>query len=274
MTDSQPPAPPAPTTYTLRPIGVVRSPFRERSSAPRQGRAAGGVEGRLELFRQSGFEHALEDLATFRFIWVLFWFHENEARGFRPKVLPPRSSSRRGVFATRSPYRPNPIGLSAVELLGIEGLVLRVRNLDMLEGTPILDLKPYVPYSDAIAEANSGWLGSSAGPEDPLPDHEVDFAPRALAQLQFLAERSEPLAELQSRVSDALKLGAQPHAYRRIKAKGDAWVLAHKAWRFDFDISGSRVTVTNVYTGYRASALESGTEPELELHREFVARFG
>lgn len=274
MPDSQPPAPPAPATYTLRPIGVVRSPFHERSSAPRQGRAAGGVEGTLELFKHSGFEHALEDLGTFRFIWVLFWFHENEARGFRPKVLPPRSTSRRGVFATRSPYRPNPIGLSAVELVGIEGLVLRVRNLDMLEGTPILDLKPYVPYSDAIAEANSGWLGSATGPDDPLPDHEVDFAPRALEQLQFLADRSEQLAELRSRVSDALKLGAQPHAYRRIKPKADAWVLAHKAWRFDFSISGRSVTVTNVYTGYRASALESGTEPELELHREFVARFG
>ncbi len=272
MPDSQPPA--ALPSYALRPIGIAHSPFLERSSAPRQGRAAGGVEGTLELFKHSGFEHALEDLASFRFIWVLFWFHENEAKGFRPKVLPPRSSRRRGVFATRSPYRPNPIGLSAVELLGVDGLVLRVRNLDLLEGTPLLDLKPYVPYSDAILEANSGWLSSAEGPADPLPDHEVEFAPQALEQLEYLAARSAPLAALRARVADALKLGAQPHAYRRIKPKGDGWVLAHKAWRFDFQLSGRRVTVTNVHTGYRASALASGTEPELELHREFVARFG
>jgi hypothetical protein len=75
-------------------------------------------------------------------------------------------------------------------------------------------------------------------------------------------------------VSDALKLGAQPHAYRRIKPKGDGWVLAHKAWRFDFTIDGRRVLVTNVHTGCRPAALASGAEPELPLHREFVARFG
>ncbi|MEY2930419.1 MAG: hypothetical protein RL033_1168 [Pseudomonadota bacterium] len=274
MPESPPPAAPAPASFTLRPIGVVHSPFHDRSSAPRQGVAAGGAEGTLELFKRSSFEHALEDLATFSFIWVLFWFHENESKGFRPKVLPPRSTSRRGVFATRSPYRPNPIGLSAVELLGVEGLLLRVRNLDMLEGTPILDLKPYVPYSDAILGANSGWLGSATGTADPLPDHQVEFAPRALEQLAFLAARSPQLGSLRARVVDVLKLGPQPHPYRRIKPKGDGWVLAHKAWRFDFSTEGSLVTVSNIHTGYRPSSLASGTEPELELHREFVTRFG
>lgn len=263
-----------PAAITLRPIGVVHSPFRERSSAPRQGVAAGGALGTLELFKGCGFEHALEDLQSFRYIWVLFWFHQNEDRGFRPKVLPPRSTRRRGVFATRSPYRPNPIGLSAVELLSVEGLKLSVRNLDMLDQTPILDLKPYVPYSDAIGEANSGWLNEAASP-DPLPGYEVEFAPRALEQLEFLAQHG---VEIRARVEEALRLGAQPHAYRRIKPKGDGWVLAHKAWRLDFSIQGRTVTVSALHTGYRPSALaagevESGSAQELELHRAFVTRF-
>jgi tRNA (adenine37-N6)-methyltransferase len=269
MTDR---ARPLDTALTLRPIGVVHSPFHERSSAPRQGRAAGGVLGTLELFKSSGIEHALEDLSSFNFIWVLFWFHENQDKGFRSKVLPPRSTKRRGVFATRSPYRPNPIGMSAVELVGIEGLRLSVRNLDMLDQTPILDLKPYVPYSDAIVEANSGWLGGESGPADPLPEHEVAFAPRALEQLEFLGARG---ADIRARVEDVLRLGPQPHPYRRIKPKGDGWVLAHKAWRLDFSIQDRLLTVTNLQTGYRATALsEGGSEPELELHRAFVARFG
>jgi tRNA (adenine37-N6)-methyltransferase len=276
MTDPAPAAPAA--ALTLRPIGVVHSPFRERSSAPRQGRAAHGAEGTLELFKGCNLEHALEDLTSFRFIWVLFWFHENQDKGFRPKVLPPRSSRRRGVFATRSPYRPNPIGMSAVELLGIQGLRLSVRNLDMLDQTPILDLKPYIPYSDAIPEANSGWLSAESQPVpaapvpvDPLPEYQVEFAPQALEQLGFLAQHG---VDIRARVEEALRLGAQPHAYRRIKPKGEGWVLAHKAWRLDFSIEGQVVTVVNVQTGYRPSALESGDEPELPLHRAFVARFG
>ena len=143
---------------TLRPIGIAHSPFLDRQAAPRQS-ANSDALGSIELFPHSGIEHALEDLASFRVIWVLFWFHKNI--GWRPKVRPPRSRERRGVFATRSPYRPNPIGLSAVELIGIEGRVLKIKNLDMLDGTPVLDIKPYVPYTDAIAEGSSGWLGGA-----------------------------------------------------------------------------------------------------------------
>src|SRR5512140_228789 len=89
----------------VTPIGVVHTPFPDRASAPRQPAAARGVPGTIELFPDGRYAHALEDLDRFRYVWVLFWFHLNE--GWRSKVLPPRSSERRGVFATRSPYRPN-----------------------------------------------------------------------------------------------------------------------------------------------------------------------
>ncbi len=259
---------PESAALTLRPIGVVHSPFRERSSAPRQPSASAGALGQLELFQHSGVEHALLDLDTFRYIWVLFWFHQNE--GYKPKVLPPRSSKRRGVFATRSPRRPNPIGLSAVELLGIRGRFLDVRNLDILDQTPILDLKPYLPYADSIPDANSGWLDNDS-PSDPIPSYQVEFGPDASAQLEFLALRG---VQLRERVEQALALGPEPRAYRRIKQTPSGYRLAHKEWRFDFCVLGLLITVTAIHTGYIASALLGSAEPRLDVHRAFVAHFG
>src|SRR5262249_50543581 len=125
----------------LEPIGFVRSDLETKVQAARQPRAASGAAARIELLAGRNFEHALEDLASWELIWVLFWFHQNE--GGRPRVLPPRSTTgRRGVFATRSPHRPNPIGMSVVRLERVDGLILHVRDSDMLDGTPVLDLKP------------------------------------------------------------------------------------------------------------------------------------
>src|SRR6188508_3172759 len=99
----------------LEPIGVVRTSLATKVEAARQPRAAQGTSARIELFPGRNFEHALEDLARWKLIWVVFWFHHNP--GWRPKVLPPRSTSgRKGVFATRAPHRPNPLGLSALRL--------------------------------------------------------------------------------------------------------------------------------------------------------------
>jgi tRNA-Thr(GGU) m(6)t(6)A37 methyltransferase TsaA len=254
---------------TLRPIGIVHSPFVDRLAAPRQPGKSEAV-GRIELFPQSGIEHALEDLASFRVIWVLFWFHKNLR--WRPKVRPPRSRERRGVFATRSPYRPNPIGLSAVELLGIEGRVLTIKNVDMLDGTPVLDIKPYVPYTDALTEGSSGWLEHAERADDPGPRYRVVFADAALARLEYL-EVDHALA-LRSAVEQALELGPAPHPYRRIRQESGGYVLAHKEWRFPFEVSDERVTVTSVRSGYRPSEIFGSDDPKLRVHRAFLERFG
>lgn len=274
--DGEPADAAAPLSLTLRPIGFVCSPFKDRMSAPRQPRAALGVQGTLQLYPHVGYEYALEDLISFRFIWVVFWFHKNT--GFRRKVQPPRSQRRRGVFATRSPYRPNPIGLSAVELLGIEGLTVRVQNLDILDGTPILDLKPYVPYTDSIPEATNGWLDEPLLPADPIPHHPVDFAARARAQLAFLEGHG---VRLTAPIEDVLRLGPTPHPYRRIKPNGKDFVLAYKAWRVDFAVhegaAGSaapRIEVLAIRTGYRPSVLANTNTAELDLHRALIEQFG
>lgn len=260
-----------PGSLTLQPIGVVRSPFSERVDAPRQPRAAEGVRGSIELFAGRHFEDALSDLDRWEYIWVLFWFHLND--GWRPKVQPPRSRVRRGAFATRAPHRPNPLGLSVVRLERVEGLRLDIANVDMLDGTPVLDIKPYVAYTDAIAEAGSGWLDGEAttAPDDPLEHWKVEIDELAGAQLEFL-EREHGI-ELQGRVVETLSLGPLPHAYRRIKREGDGLRLAIKEWRVHFRVEGRRVRVLGVSSGYRPAQL-AGSDPGLDVHRAFVEKFG
>lgn len=255
----------APRALVCEPIGVVHSPFVERARAPRQPAAAQHVHGRIELFPGRGFEHALADVSAWQYLWVLFWFHKNE--GWRPKVLPPRSARRRGLFATRSPYRPNPIGLSVVKLESVEGLCLHVSGVDMLDGTPVLDLKPYVAYTDALSEAAGGWL---EGALDPSPRFEVEFAARARAALDYLADSHG--IELEQPIVEVLALGPQQHAYRRIRREGDGFVLAVKDFRARFTLDGVRVTVTELRSGYRPRELATSTDPALDAHRAFVER--
>ncbi len=251
---------------TLTPIGTARTPFGEKALAPRQASAAKDVTGTIELLPE--YEHALADLAGFDRIWVLYWFHLNEG-AWRSKVLPPRSAERRGVFATRSPHRPNPIGLSCVRLDAVEGTVLHVRDLDLVDGTPVLDLKPYIPYADAFPDAKDGWLGAA----DPIAAYDVRWTDEAEAQATWLREAHG--VDLAPRVEQTLALGPQPHPYRRIRKDGDALRLALKEWRIGFRAEGQVITVVSVTSGYRHSQLfAEPPDPALLPHREFVARFG
>jgi tRNA-Thr(GGU) m(6)t(6)A37 methyltransferase TsaA len=252
---------------SMRPIGVVHSPFKERVDAPRQPSAARGVEGSIELFAGRNFEQALEDIAGFNFIWVVFWFHLNTT--WKPKVSPPRSGLRRGVFATRSPYRPNPIGLSVVELRKVDGLILSVQSLDILDGTPVLDLKPYIPYVDSLPDAKSGWLDA---PSDPQPEYTVTFSPLADEQLAFL--RAGFALDIQERFVQALKLGPEPQAFRRIRKDGPGFVIAIKDWRARFVSADRVITVLELQTGHRPQVLATIEEPALDAHRAFVTRYG
>lgn len=152
---------PFPESVTLRPIARVISPFTERHGTPRQPgmigpKEIGGVQARIELL--DGIDpRALNDLDGFDHVWILAWLHLN-GPGHRPLVRPPRGGPKRGLFSTRAPHRPNPLGLSAVRLLGISERTLVVEDLDLLDGTPILDIKPYVPDFDAFPQACRGWL--------------------------------------------------------------------------------------------------------------------
>ncbi len=256
---------------TLRPIGVMRTAFATRVEAPRQPAASPDTEGVIELAPGRNLEHAAEDLAGWERIWVVFWFDRNS--GWRPKVLPPRSTTgRKGVLATRSPHRPNPLGLSVLRLVHVEGLRLGVRDVDLLDGTPILDIKPYVPYSDAFPDSGNGWLDPAA--PDPRAAWAVAFSTLAEEQLAWIAAHS-PLP-LRERITATLTLGPQPHPYRRIRRGRDgALCLAVKDWRVDFTVEDSLILVQNIRSGYSTAQLArepSSAQDPIALHQLYSRR--
>lgn len=138
----------------MRPIGVIRSPFTDPEGMPIQPAGAEGVAGTVEVLPE--LRAGLKDLEGFSHIVLLYIFHRSE--GFSLEVVPFMDSEPRGVFATRAPNRPNPIGLSVVRLDRVVGGVLHVRNVDVLDGAPLLDIKPYVPEFDAPTSVRTGWL--------------------------------------------------------------------------------------------------------------------
>lgn len=141
-------------TAPLRPIGFVRAPQVLHHDAPRQSGLGRGGKG--EIVIRQGLQNCLQDLAGFSHIWVLTWLHL--AKGFRSQVVPPRDTKKRGLFATRAPQRPNPIGLSCVRLVRIAKRVVHVVDHDLLDGTPVLDIKPYLPYCDSVPDAATGYV--------------------------------------------------------------------------------------------------------------------
>jgi hypothetical protein len=143
-----------------------------------------------------------------------------------------------------------------------------VRGVDLLDGTPVIDLKPYVPYADAHPDARSGWLEA----RDPCPAWEVTFTDGATEQLAWLRAQG---IDLRAGIESVLALGPQPHAYRRIRAHGDGMRLALKEWRVDFGVEDRRIVVRALASGYRARELatDAGGRPALAVHRAFGARF-
>jgi tRNA-Thr(GGU) m(6)t(6)A37 methyltransferase TsaA len=264
-----------PARLEVTPIGVVHSPFKDKHGTPRQPAFARGVAGRIEIIPGAEYEHALEDLQTWSHIWVLFWFHRNT--GWNPKVLPPRSEKKRGVFATRSPHRPNPIGLSVLRLERIEGRVLHVLDVDILDQTPVLDLKPYVAYSDSVPAAGGGWLDAAGAPADPGPQFEVTFTSEAEARLAWLEGKAA--LDVRARAEEVLRAGPAPHPYRRIRAQKGHFSLGVKDFRVLFTVEGNVVCVHSIVSGYRARVLDDpNAQPTeltpLDVHRAFVQAFG
>lgn len=144
--------------FVARPIGVVHSPFREAAGTPIQASMAGEATGSVELFHD--YVLGLKDLEGFERIWLVYWFDRAALSG-ELIVTPYLDATPRGVFSTRTPSRPNPIGLSCVKLLGIEHNIIRIQGIDVLDGTPVLDLKPYVPRFDCFLGAKAGWVDST-----------------------------------------------------------------------------------------------------------------
>ena len=142
------------TEYTFKPIGVIKTPFTEKEGTPIQGGIHPESKGKVEVYRE--YAEGLLDLGGFSHIILLYVFHKS--KGYNLKQKPFLDDKEHGVFAIRSPKRPNPIGLTVVRLEKIEGNILTVSGVDMLDGTPLLDIKPYIPDFDPRKKVSIGWL--------------------------------------------------------------------------------------------------------------------
>ncbi len=243
------PAKPAEEALTLTPVATTRSCFRDKFGVPRQPGLTRYARAELVIRPPFDREDAFRGLETCSHLWLTFQFHEAVRADWRPVVRPPRLGGNRkvGVFASRPPFRPNSLGLSVVRnegLVRLDGkLVLKIRDHDLIDGTPILDIKPYLPFADAIADARIGWAGETAPQQLP-----VCFSPQAQAQLAALpGERYPDLKEL---IEDVTSYDPRP-SFRRGRQDEERIYGLHLYdlnVRFRFDEVGV-VILTVCYSG-------------------------
>ncbi len=219
--------------YTFSPIAILKTPFRERFGIPRQPGLADQALGKLVFSDIPHLADALKGLETFTHLWLIFVFHDLGANpGFKPTIRPPRLGGKKrvGVFATRSPHRPNPIGISVVKIESIEIVpfpLITVSGVDILDGTPILDIKPYLPYADSVPQAGAGWA------DEPLKVFPVVFS--ELAQRSVRAARGERAESTLRLMESILKWDPRP-AHQKADFSGEYGIeIDFMDVRFRFD---------------------------------------
>jgi tRNA-Thr(GGU) m(6)t(6)A37 methyltransferase TsaA len=220
----------------FEPIGHVRSPFPEKFGVPRQPGLAPAVHASIELDPARVQPESLRGLDQATHVWVIFGFHLAEQTG-AATVRPPRlgGNERIGTLASRSPFRPNPIGLSAVELVAIEGLVVGIAGGDFVDKTPVYDLKPYLPYADCIVQARCAWADQAPRPM------EVDLAPDAHPALVAHPDR----AALTDAIRQTLRWDPRP-AYRKDEDPGRVYGMKLADLDVRWRVEAGRAVVTEI----------------------------
>lgn len=200
--------------FDFEAIGIAQTPFTQRFGIPRQPGLVPDAKGILKINGHPDFQYALKRLEEFSHIWVVFVFHAHGGNKWKPTIRPPRLGGKEkvGVLSSRSPHRPNPIGLSVVALEKIDykakgGPELHVNGVDLLDGTPILDLKPYIPYADSVPHANSGWA------HEDIKKTEVIFEPEALEKIHEIEKNGYP--DLKNLVEQLLTIDPRPGFQKR-----------------------------------------------------------
>jgi len=250
----------------IEPIGVFHSNKKNPYEAARQPSAdASDSSGIITLDKGKNLNQALIGLEGFSHIWVIFQFHHNE--NWKPMVLPPRGTEHKvGVFATRAPYRPNPIGISAVRLEKIDGLDLYIGNHDLLDQTPIFDIKPYLAYSDSIPDATSGWLK--------LTSYQINFQSKALEKIQFLNELG--VTELAGFLKQQLSFEPTDERRKRVRALNNGkFEIAYRTWRASFIMTDDKIVIEDIYSGYTPQDLANSRDlySDKNSHRLFLNRY-
>ena len=235
---------------TFSPIGIFHCSEEYRYDTPRQGVFADGNIGVIELAKGQNFEQALKDLDGVERIWLLFVFHNNS--NWKAQSSPPVAPNRKiGVFATRSPYRPNPVGLSCVELIKIEKLKIYVRNFDLLDNTPILDIKPYIPVADSFPGSRVTWLEEAKKEE-----FSVAFSPLFEKQSEFILQHGN--LDVKNFCKVQLSINPLDGSRKRLqKVSENTYIIAFRTWRIIFTInfSSHQIDVCEINSAYTQAEL-------------------
>lgn len=255
----------------LIPIGHYQSDQLEPYQAGRQPDGL-GESGRIILNSGQQFEQALQDLAGCSHLWIIFGFHRNS--NWKPLVQTPRSHRKIGVFATRSPYRPNPIGLSLVKLIDVNKLQITIDACDLLNGSPIYDIKPFHPDSDQAEHPRIQWL------EDSLAQsYQIRFSPRASEQIEWLEKASKHGTDFEKKSCYGIKnfilrqLEYDPtnKDKKRLEEQPGYWTLCYRTWRIDFTITEQIISILGLRSGYTSDDLNDSSDPyqDKNLHNHF-----
>jgi tRNA-Thr(GGU) m(6)t(6)A37 methyltransferase TsaA len=230
-------------SYSFEPIGVIRSCFKEKFGTPRQSGLVPEATAQVEILPAFRQKEAFRCLEEFSHIWILFIFHQCEARQWKPTVRPPRLGGNRrvGVFASRSGFRPNPIGQSVVELASVElqkeAVRLHLKGIDLIDGTPILDIKPYLVYADSVPHARSGYAQRA-----PMSSKSIIFSATAAHACRQFEKGRYP--QLEALVANLLSMDPRPG----YKARDDHRSYGLSLWDLNilFNVEKDRIVVESI----------------------------
>lgn len=244
--------------FEFKPIGYMQSLFKDRFAVPRQPGLASQVPGIIKINSDPDLKTALRRLDEFSHLWIIFVFHEHGGKKWKPSIRPPRlgGSEKVGVLSSRSPHRPNPIGISAVKLEKInfdakDGPEIHVSGIDLIDGTPVLDIKPYIPYADSLPEAHPGWASEE------IKKYPVNFSKQALSDLKKHDPKNTK--NLKQLTVDILELDPRPAFQKRKFPVEDKKSLTKKygfdllAYDVKYEITAEGFTVLEILKSEKKS---------------------
>lgn len=253
--------------FNFKPVGYFKCDRDYHQEQPMQG-VFSEATGYIELIKGFNYEQGLKDLDGFDYVWVFFIFHHNDT--WRPLTNPPYSDGKgkKGVFATRSPYRPNPLGMSCVRLDKIVGNRLFISGTDLLNNTPIIDLKPYIIEYDSFPHARRGWLDNVV--KDAFT---VAYEADARTRIDFLKKSGIDLTGV---INSQLQHNPHDQTRNKFARSHGCLLLRFKSWRIGFIINETTVIIKNLWSGYQdyAKPLGNDSAEDLQVHQKFNHHFG
>jgi tRNA-Thr(GGU) m(6)t(6)A37 methyltransferase TsaA len=241
-------------SFATHPIGIIDSCYQDKFGTPRQPGLVPESLAKIKIFPEFQPADSLQGLEKFTHVWLVFWFHQNKTARFHAKVHPPRLQGQSiGVFATRSPHRPNPIGLSLVQLERVESDGIVVRGIDIISGTPILDIKPYLPEVESQPQASSGWTETQAleSAETTVnTEIAVEWDNENLNRLELWQQKFQR-TQLKELIEKTLKLDPRPLLYKGFEETESPYRSTHAVRFYEGDVhfkfvSSKRIQILDV----------------------------